>query len=488
MLGVLLGLTGGLRNTVHAADCNWTGNVDTSWAVSGNWSCGHVPTSSDDVVIPGGVTNYPLINYSDKYVAYANNLTIQPGAMLLVSERLELLANNVDNYGVIKTEGMDSTYIWGPTINNYGIINAYAGTISIHRGGTHTGTFTGQWGEIVFAGQNFYDHTFSASSQILTKKVSFIFNKPIDIKGIFSQTYPDSRVIIDNSHVSISNLTDLSIGAVTIVSGSLTVRLSGTTSGAVSVPENSSFVGTGTVSGDLSNAGTVSPGASPGSIAVEGDYAQETTGILKIELGGTTPDTDYDQLTVTGTATLDGTLQVSLIDPFTPAVGDSFTIMTYASRTGTFTTEDLPALGAGLDWEIDYDPTEVTLTVVTSSSGGTITGTVTYTGTKGFNPVTVGLFINPNGPPLDPPVDVSSSDDTYPYTFSELPDGTYYVGALMDLNGDGEPDPNEPFAWYDLDGNGEPDQIVISSESASHTGIDFDLNDPLNFFLPLIMR
>jgi len=478
IFGVLIGLTGGLRNVVHAETCTWTGNVNTDWGNTGNWSCGHIPTMSDDVVIPGGLTKYPLIKYSDIYVAYADNLTIQSGAMLLVSERLELQANNVDNYGVIKTEGMDSTYIRGDTsINNYGIINAYAGTISIHYGGTHTGIFTGQYGEISIFGDNFYPHTFSASSQILVKKISFINNTPINIEGIFSQTYPDSRVIIDNSHVTISNLTNLSIGGVTIISGSLTVSLSGTTPDAVSVPENASLVGAGTISGDLTNAGMVSPGASPGTIAVEGDYFQEATGKLNIELGGITPDTEHDQITVSGAAELGGTLQVSRIDAFAPTIGNSFTILTYASRTGMFETVNLPDLGPELDWDIDYGTTEVTLTVVPLSTGGTISGSVTYTGTKGYNTVSVGLFTDPNDPPIVT-VDVDSSDGSYPYTLSELEDGTYYVGALMDLNDDDQPDPNEPFAWYDPDSNGEPDPILISSGSASHPGIDFELNDP----------
>lgn len=109
---------------VQAATCTWTGS-NSYWDNVSNWSCGHVPTSSDDVVIPAGLTAYPVINYLDRFVAYANDLTIQGGANILVKERLELVATKVDNFGLIKTEGMDSTYIRGyATINNYGTINA----------------------------------------------------------------------------------------------------------------------------------------------------------------------------------------------------------------------------------------------------------------------------------------------------------------------------------------------------------------------------
>jgi hypothetical protein len=46
------------------------------------------------------------------------------------------------------------------------------------------------------------------------------------------------------------------------------------------------LVGSGTLSSNLVNGGTVSPGASPGIITVDGNYTQESGGILEIELGG----------------------------------------------------------------------------------------------------------------------------------------------------------------------------------------------------------
>jgi hypothetical protein len=46
------------------------------------------------------------------------------------------------------------------------------------------------------------------------------------------------------------------------------------------------LVGSGTLSSNLVNGGTDSPGASPGIITVDGNYTQESGGILEIELGG----------------------------------------------------------------------------------------------------------------------------------------------------------------------------------------------------------
>ena len=57
--------------------------------------------------------------------------------------------------------------------------------------------------------------------------------------------------------------------------------------------------GNGTVSGDMINEATVSPGNSPGSIIVTGNYTQTSAGTLVIELGGASPG-QFDTLQVSG--------------------------------------------------------------------------------------------------------------------------------------------------------------------------------------------
>ncbi len=468
IIGLIITLFGGKAHTVSAATCTWLG-VNNTWGNISNWSCGHVPTSIDDVVI-ANQTNDPIITNTPTTIS-VNSLTINSGASLIDdSATLYIYANSMVNNGTLKTQGMDSALIlvFSP-INNSSQIYANAGMINLEYGGTHSGSFIGV-GEIIITGTA---HTFLSSTTISVKKISFIFTDELNLPGQFNQHLEDSRVNIDNANVTITNTINLKIGAVTILSGSLTIAQFGTTTGSVRVPLNSTLVGTGTVSGDLDNAGTVSPGTSPGTITIDGNYTQESTGVLAMEIGGTTPDIQYDQFLVSGTAALDGTLEVSLIESFTPAQGDNFILMTYASHTGTFATANLPELGPGLVWEIDYGNTALSLTVVVPS-GGTIEGTVTYTGVEVGEEITIGLFTNPDGPPVDL-IDVPSNDGTY--TFSGLADGTYAICALMDLIDNDQPDPGEPFNCYDDDSDGDPDLIVIS-DSSSHTNIDFELIDP----------
>jgi len=124
--------------------------------------------------------------------------------------------------------------------------------------------------------------------------------------------------------------------------------------------------GTVQVSGALSNGGEVSPGFSPGVITVAGgNYVQDATGTLAIEIGGTLP-AQYDRLSVvSGTATLGGSLDVSLIDPlggnnmFVPSAGDTYEIFTAGELTGAFSSETFPDIPGkpGLHFLIDYDTT-----------------------------------------------------------------------------------------------------------------------------------
>jgi len=96
------------------------------------------------------------------------------------------------------------------------------------------------------------------------------------------------------------------------------------------------------------NNGTVEIGASPGTATIDGDF--EHAGVLEIELAGTRPGIDYDQLVVNGTTTFQpgGQISITLLDPdegdgvselFTPRTGDVFEIIV---------TDEL-VLAAGVD-------------------------------------------------------------------------------------------------------------------------------------------
>src|SRR6185369_14053376 len=119
----------------------------------------------------------------------------------------------------------------------------------------------------------------------------------------------------------------------------------------------------------FSNTATVVGGTvgTAGKLSITGPLPDTASAVTDIDIGGLTPVTQYDQIAASGAATLAGTLNISLINSFVPAIGNSFTIMTFASKTGTFTTTNLPALPADRKWVVTYNTANVTLNVASST-------------------------------------------------------------------------------------------------------------------------
>ena len=100
----------------------WLGNTSTDWNTASNW-CGGVPTSSTNVVINSGASNYP--NLSSGADGVANSITINSGGSLTISG----------------TETLTITS--GGSFTNNGTFTASSGTSVLFAGsGSITGTVT----------------------------------------------------------------------------------------------------------------------------------------------------------------------------------------------------------------------------------------------------------------------------------------------------------------------------------------------------------
>jgi autotransporter-associated beta strand protein len=74
--------------------------------------------------------------------------------------------------------------------------------------------------------------------------------------------------------------------------------------------------------------GTAAPGVGVGALSVGGTFTQSPGAALAIELASAS---SFDVVNVTGSATLAGVVQVSLLSGFNPAVGSQFDILTSSS-------------------------------------------------------------------------------------------------------------------------------------------------------------
>lgn len=142
---------------------------------------------------------------------------------------------------------------------------------------------------------------------------------------------------------SLSNSGDVTIaGTLTAVgdytqTGGTTTLAGGTLSAFNDNLNGGALSGNGTVATNLNNtAGQINAGGTgtAGVIAITGNYTQGASGVLNIDIGGTGND-QFDRLNVSGTATLGGTINASLVNNFTPAAGQTFQdVIDFASKSG----------------------------------------------------------------------------------------------------------------------------------------------------------
>jgi len=435
---------------------------------------GNVNVMADDVAVASTL----YLNGSDGFTF--SELSIWPNAYLIFNDATSITGNFYWNGGTITGNGTTT-------------IEASAEPVYIQDGTTqhilngHTLT-------------NKAEADWTIGNVVLTNNAVIINDGIFNALGTYSMTGTANESFTNNGSFVKDNLgtttttTTVDIpftnnGTVSIVAGNLNF-LQGIDNGenavinlgdgtlnpgdTLDLASDDSLIGSGTLAANLVSSGTVSPGNSAGSITVQGDYTQSADGILEIELGGTGAGTEYDQLIVTGTATMAGTLNVSLINGFIPQVGDSFTILPYGTRSGGFSTLNLPE---GYRWGIGYGYSGLTLSVL---EGGSISGIVTC---NSPHTVFVDLWVDDyNSPPPQDSINIACGES---YSFTNLPDGTYYVGAWIDLNesGDGPPDPGEPYAWY-----GDPTAITIVDGEIKEN-IDISIEGGYStIYLPLILR
>lgn len=171
--------------------------------------------------------------------------------------------------------------------------------------------------------------------------------------------------IVDNALVSATNVNVWDSGNLLLSGGTLRVaNLTVTTgllrgSGTISPPPRLTL--------SLQNAGIVEPGFGGGELDLAGNFRQSTTGQLLFELASTTA---FDRLSVSGLATLNGELAVTLLNGYSPHVGDSFDLLDWGSRSGHFATLSLPTLTAGLGWDTSQLYTAGLLSVVEQGLAG----------------------------------------------------------------------------------------------------------------------
>jgi hypothetical protein len=150
---------------------------------------------------------------------------------------------------------------------------------------------------------------------------------------------------------------ELSAGAVKVSGG--TVQIDGVLDpAAVNVDVLGTISGIGKIIGNVTNDGTVVPGDAtnaPGELMLIGDYIQNNDGYLVEGIDSAS----NGLLSITGDATLGGTLDINLLGGFTPTNGETFELIGFSgTETGAFS--GISAADRA-DWTVLYQAGQVDL-------------------------------------------------------------------------------------------------------------------------------
>ncbi|HUY32931.1 MAG TPA: PKD domain-containing protein [Pirellulales bacterium] len=349
-----------------------------------------------------------------------NGETVKLGAGVLVDGPTGTIGGNgaFVNDGTINANGSGGTItIGGPTFTNNGTVEGTSGgTLSVNpttltnfSGGTLSGgTWRASGGGIMrFNGD---DITTNAATIVLDGASSHFYDATTGttdaLAGLATNAAAGSLAIQNGYNFAAPGIVFTNHGAVAIgAGGTFTFPAGGSynqygtgaatvlNGGTIDIPPQGVVIqagttlsGSGTIDANVTMSGTLEPGGAgtAGTVTINGNYTQTSTGTLAIDVGGTTAGTQYSQLNVSGTATLAGTLAVNAINGFTAAGGQSFRIVTSAADGGTFSAvsagTDAPAVPAYLSREVVLATTPAIVVTTTADGPLATTPSATLTG------------------------------------------------------------------------------------------------------------
>lgn len=255
------------------------------------------------------------------------------------------------------------------TPGNYAVLSMpqnYNGTTTIGAGATLQ---LGNGGQVQAVGATVGAPTASAPQGAVMTAVLATYSGDSSLLIAQSPTGAATDTIVDNGTLVVDNTTTpISLsnisgtGAVVQLGAAATTLLANSYSGGTTISGGSLVVGSDTSlgTGNVANSATLTTASTQHVIHVGGDYQQGTTATLAFSLGGTVQGTSYDYLTVTGKASLDGTLVVDAAAGFAPPAGTQFVVVAATGGvSGTFRAVSSTAIKLAAS----YDATHAYLTV-----------------------------------------------------------------------------------------------------------------------------
>jgi hypothetical protein len=351
-----------------------SGSTLTNWGTISN-------STGINIANAGTLTNAGTLNNNSGGTVFIGGTLTNSGT---ISNSYGLV---ITNTGTLTNSGtLDNSHGGGLEIDSGGTLNN-SGTLNINSGGFLAGEFYGPTGTL----NNMAGGTFNFSGYYQTSRPGGAINNA----GTFTNSgtiyiYDPAGTIINNSGTLViagvledwstvqstgtlnvastgflansGNLTasQLSVGGMLTNNGILTMTIGNP----LSVLAGGTLSGHGTVFGNVVNGGTLTSLYPTGIFTINGNYTQLSSGIYLVGLGGPFAGIGYNQLVVTGMATLGGTLDILLVDiNALNHSGISFLILTAGDLQGTFSQINLQGCSYSCTAQLAYGPNSVFLTV-----------------------------------------------------------------------------------------------------------------------------
>ena len=378
--------------------------------------------TSDNFTIGAAGLFGDTLTLANRNVNVTNTTTIQSGARLLLQGGSFSSGTALANQGVIDLQNPLSQ-ISGGTLTNSATLrgsgsvlnnvqNNLTGKIQTTAGDrlTFGGTVTNAGSISLVGGEVQFDAavTNSASTgaifarDAILRFGSGLVSNGLTNHGSLAVTFGTSDVFGDIANSATGQIV-VSGGAQAtfyddiVQNGTFRVSKVGTTTSVAVVLGAFSGSGGSTGGGDIFFEGDLRPGNSPAIVTFGNNVSLGSAARLAIELAGTTPGAQYDQVHVLGQVSLGGTLEADLINGFTPALGDQFTVLTFGSRSGDFSSYAGSDVGGNLILRHSFTANSLDLTARPAIDGDiNLDGTVNI-----FDINSVSLNWNTAGPQGD---------------------------------------------------------------------------------------
>ena len=162
-----------------------------------------------------------------------------------------------------------------------------------------------------------------------------------------ANTYTGDTVIATGT-LALGSVGSISNTARIIVSNAATFNVAAKTAGFV-LEVGQMLGGNGSVVGRVAAYGTVSPGASVGTLSFSTNLTLAGTTVMEVSRNGST--VTNDAIVCAGTLTYGGTLVVTNSGPNSLADGDTFRLFSAVTTASVFGATNLPSLDAGFRWD-----------------------------------------------------------------------------------------------------------------------------------------